>query len=257
MLERRTYDHGIAAIISTELERAGMLVAFTERTGGVSERPFATLNLGFTTDDPGRVHENRMRTCAALGVPPFARGWQVHGSGVALVGPDLATAGFDTPDTAIPDTDVLVTDGAGIALSVLTADCVPVAVADPGRGRIAVIHAGWRGIVAGVIPAALERFSSGNGLVAAIGPAIGPDHYEVGDDVASAVSGAAGSAARIERRDGRLFADLASTVAGILEDHGVKVTEQFEGCTACEPERFFSHRGEGETGRQALVAMRR
>jgi YfiH family protein len=257
MLERRTYDHGIAALVSTELERAGILVAFTERTGGVSDDPFATLNVGFTRDETERVRENRTRVCAVLDIPPFARAWQVHGSAVALVGPAQASAGFDTPDTAIPDTDALTADRPGIALSILTADCVPVAVADPRRGRLAVIHAGWRGIVAAIVPAALESFGAASGLVAAIGPAIGPDHYEVGENVAAAVTAAAPSAAKVEHAGGRTFLDLAGTVAGLLEGSGVDVVERADACTACEPERFFSHRRDGETGRQALIAMRR
>jgi YfiH family protein len=257
MLERRTYEHGITALVSAELERAGILVAFTERTGGVSDDPFATLNVGFTRDDPERVRENRTRLCAVLDIPGFARGWQVHGSGVALVGPELESAGFDTPETAIPDTDALVTDRPGVALSILAADCVPVAVADPDGGRVAVIHAGWRGIVAGVVAAALEPFGATSALVAAIGPAIGPDHYEVGQDVAAAVSRAAPSAVRVEDRGGRTFVDLPRTVAGLLQERGVDVVEVAEVCTACEPERFFSYRRDGETGRQALIAMRR
>jgi YfiH family protein len=132
-----------------------------------------------------------------------------------------------------------------------------VAVADRDRGRVAVIHAGWRGIVAGIVPAALESFVAPAELVAVIGPAIGPDHYEVGKDVAGAVSGAAPSAAMVEHRRGRTFVDLAGTVAGILEERGVDVIERAEMCTACEPDRFFSYRRDGETGRQALIAMRR
>jgi polyphenol oxidase len=256
MLERRTYACGIAALVSTELERADILVAFTERTGGVSSSPFESLNLGFTRDYPNDVRTNRARVCEALGVPSFARGWQVHGSGVATVGPDLARAGFDGPETAIQETDALITDHRGVGLSILAADCVPVAVADVDLGRLAVVHAGWRGIAAGVLEAAVDRFGGGR-LVAVIGPAIAAHHYEVGSEVVEAISAAAGAAAGVERREGRTFVDLPGTVEAVLDGRGVLVAERSDACTACELDRFFSYRGEGETGRQALIAMRR
>ncbi|HJP66994.1 MAG TPA: polyphenol oxidase family protein, partial [Actinomycetota bacterium] len=137
-----------------------------------------------------------------------------------------------------------------------TADCVPVAVADLDRGRIGVIHAGWRGLAAGVLAATLEHFDAAS-AVAAIGPAIAGHHYEVGADVVDAVSEAAGLASRIEIREGRTYLDLPGTVAAVLESLGVHVLDRSQDCTACLPERFFSYRGEGETGRQALIAMRR
>jgi YfiH family protein len=254
MLERRTYTHGIAALVSTELERAGFLVAFTERTGGVSVPPFATLNLGFNRDYPDDVRTNRARVCEALGIPTFARGWQVHGAGVTMVGPELARAGFDSPDTAIQETDALVTDHRGVGVSILTADCVPVAVVDVDRGRLGVIHVGWRGLAARVLDATLERFEPGR-AVAVIGPAIAAHHYEVGADVVEAVTHAAGDSTRIEQGD-RTLLDLPGTVEAVLEAGGVRVIERAGACTACEPDRFFSHRGEGETGRQAVIGMR-
>lgn len=255
MLERRTYAHGIRALESTELERAGILVAFTERTGGVSAPPFDSLNLGFNQDYPNDVRTNRARVCEALDIPSFARGWQVHGAGVALVGPELARAGFDGPETAIQETDALITSDPGVAVSVLTADCVPVAVADVDGGSLAVIHAGWRGLAAGVLEATLERLPSAR-PIAVIGPAIAAHHYEVGLEVVEAVTAAAGHATRLERGD-RTFLDLPGTAEAVLERAGVEVVERADACTACEPDRFFSHRREGETGRQALIAMRR
>src|SRR6266702_1477325 len=235
MLERRTYAHGIAALVSVDLEREGFLVAFSERTGGVSPPPYDSLNLGFTRDDPALVRVNRRRTCTALRIRSFSRGWQVHGAGVALVGSALGGAGFLDPESAIPGTDALVTERPGIALSILTADCVPVAIADASSARVAVIHAGWRGIVAGIIPAALGYFDAAARPRAVIGPAIGPDHYEVGEDVARTVSRAAAGSALIHRRGGRAFIDLPATVAQMLEALGVLVIDRAEECTACEP----------------------
>jgi purine-nucleoside/S-methyl-5'-thioadenosine phosphorylase / adenosine deaminase len=259
MLERRVLDDGLTVLVSTELEREGFLVAFTERTGGVSLGPFASLNLGFTAgDDPDRVRENRARVCGALGIERFARAWQVHGAEVAEVTPGLADAGFAEADTAIPDTDAMVTSATGVALSVLTADCVPVALADPEAGRLGVVHAGWRGLVAGVVTEALRRFPDPAAVVSLVGPAVGPDHYPVGPDVAQAVERAAGRSAMIRRgAGGRIAVDLSATVAGVLEASGATVVDRVIECAACEAARFFSHRRDGDTGRQALIAMRR
>ena len=257
MLERRTYTHGIAALVSTDLERAGYLVAFTERTGGVSAPPFASLNLGFNRDYPGDVRTNRARVCEALAVPSFARGWQVHGAGVAVVGPELARAGFDGPETAIQETDALITEHRDVGVSILTADCVPVALVDVERGMVGAVHAGWRGIAGGIVPAALARFADPTSVTSIVGPAIAGHHYEVGPDVAAAVEGAAGGRAVKEQREGRTFLDLPGTITGMMEARGVKVLDRAEVCTACEADRFFSFRRDGETGRQALIVVRR
>src|SRR5437773_1364871 len=102
----------------------------------------------------------------------------------------------------LPAGDVLVTDAAGVGLVVLTADCVPVALADPVGGRLTVVHAGWRGLARGVIQAALSGLEHPGRAVAAIGPAVGIDHYEVGDDVAAAVSAGTGGAAVVQTSPG-------------------------------------------------------
>jgi YfiH family protein len=257
MLDRLTFDHGVAASVSSELEADGILVAFTERTGGVSDGPFATLNLGFTRDDPARVRQNRVRACGALDIPPFARAWQVHGAQVRWVGPGLADAGFEHPSTAIADTDGLVTDHRGVALSILTADCVPVALADSRRGIVAAVHVGWRGLASGIVAAALEDFPDARAVRAVVGPAVGPDHYEVGSEVIEAVRSTAGPATVWHRRGEASFLDLSSTIAAVLEERGVHLAERSGSCTACEPDRFFSYRRDGETGRQAMIVMRR
>ncbi len=259
MLARRVHDEGLTVLVSTDLEREGFMVAFTERTGGESDSPFASLNLGFTAgDDPDRVRENRVRVCRALQIERFVRGWQVHGAGVAEVTPDLAGAGFDEADSAIPGTDAMVTIERGLALSILTADCVPVALADPDAGRLGVVHVGWRGLAAGIIAKALASFPHPTTVLAAIGPAVGLDHYQVGLDVAMAIESVAGRATVARRADdGRVQVDLSATVAGMLGVAGATVTDRSTECTACRADRFFSHRRDGETGRQALVAMRR
>jgi YfiH family protein len=177
---------------------------------------------------------------------------------VAEVSRGLAGAGFAEADTAIPDTDAMVTSATGVALSVLTADCVPVALADPETGRLGVVHAGWRGLVAGVVTEALGRFPDPVSVVAVVGPAVGPDHYPVGPDVAQVVEHTTGRSAVIRRgAGGRIAVDLSATVAGMLEASGSIVVDRVTECTACEADRFFSYRRDGDTGRQALIAMRR
>lgn len=210
-----------------DLPGAGVL--FTTRRGGVSEGPYASLNLGlWTEDDRGRVAENRERLRMQVGALRLAQGRQVHGSRVVV---DAA---------AVEDADGQVTTRAGVAAVVLTADCLAVALA--GAGAVAMIHAGWRGLAAGVLEAGIEALGD-TPVAAAIGPAIGPCCYAVGAEVHAAF-GTAGSTIDLKAiaRD-RLLA------AGVAEVHDCGL------CTACDPARFFSHRRDrGLTGRQAGVA---
>ena len=142
MLDRRIHD-GIAVLVSKRLESDGFLVAFTERTGGVSTGRFAALNLGLRTgEDPAAALANRRQLCDALGIAPFACVRQVHGARIARVGPKRAGAGFEDPKNAVDDADAMITTSRGVPMAVLTADCVPIAIADPSRGRLAVVHAG-------------------------------------------------------------------------------------------------------------------
>jgi YfiH family protein len=256
-VERRTLDHGVTVLVATELERAGFVVAFSERTGGVSEPPFDSLNLGYATGDRAEhVRENRDRVVRALGIPPFAIGKQAHGSQIVRVGQRRAGAGFDGPLSPLGDADILAVSRSQLPVAVLVADCVPLALASPDQGVLLAVHAGWRGIVAGVVEKALSAFDLPGQVLAAIGPSIGPCHYEVGEDVALAVATSSRTGAVTDRRDGRLFLDLPGTVARVLRAAGVLSIERSEVCTACEGERFFSHRRDGETGRQAMVTLR-
>ena len=256
-MDRRTFDGGIAALVSPELERQGFLVAFTERTGGVSDRPFDTLNLGFRTGDAAeRIRSNRRRVVAALGIPPFAAARQVHGVQTAEVDTDLRGAGFDSPDSAVGEADVLFTRHREVPLAALVADCVPLVLASPDERLLVTVHAGWRGLAAGVFQRALASFDGRPAAV--VGPAIGPCHYEVGEDVAAAVAaGLPPGAAVVERHGRRTALDLPGSVARALAAEGIRTIELAEVCTACHPERFFSHRRDGTTGRQAMVAVRR
>jgi YfiH family protein len=255
-VERRTVD-GLSFLVAEGMEREGFLVAFSERAGGVSGAPFDSLNLGYATGDRGEhVRENRDRLVRALGIPPFAIGKQAHGSHLVRVGEKAAGAGFQGPPSPLGEADVLAVSRPQLPVAVLVADCVPLALASPDQGLIAAVHAGWRGLAAGVVPNTLSAFEQPGRVLAAIGPSIGPCHYEVGDDVAAAVGRGSEAGVRTERRDGRLFLDLSGTVARILRALGVRTIDRSDVCTACEPQRFFSHRRDGETGRQSLVALR-
>jgi YfiH family protein len=260
MFERRTLEGGVRVLVPKRLESAGFLVAFTERTGGLSTGPHAELNLGLgTADDPKNVAENRLRACRALGIGEFALAQQVHGARQVRVGPRHRGAGFIDASTAVSNADALVTATRNLPMAVLTADCVPIALVDPEKGSVALVHAGWRGVAAGIVAAALDAFAEPGRLLAAVGPAIGPDHYEVGPDVALAVSAATeGGAVLLGGRTANQRLDLPGTVVRILKERGVRPghIEPAGICTACEPERFFSYRRDGETGRQALIAAR-
>jgi YfiH family protein len=256
-LEERTLAGGVTALVPTELEEAGFLAVFSDRSGGVSAGVFESLNLGLRSgDDPELVKENRARLCAAAGVEEFACARQVHGNRIEKIDRDRAGSGYLDPVHALAATDGLMADEKGVALGILTADCVPVVLADPESGRMVAVHAGWRGTAAGIVTEALAAFERPVEVRAAIGPAIGPDHYEVGEDVADAVGAACPSGA-VTRRDGdRLLLDLPSSIAGILGDGGVGSISRTDLCTACEPDRFFSYRRDGSTGRQGLLAVR-
>jgi YfiH family protein len=156
--------------------------------------------------------------------------------------------------------DALTTRRRGLALSVVTADCVPVLLADPAdRGRIAAVHAGWRGLAQRILPAVLDRFeSAGGALVAWIGPAIGPCCYEVGDEVAAAVAAASSAGVVRPGPRERPHLDLAAAARLQLAERGVADVEQIEGCTRCDADRLWSYRREGaKAGRNVAVIWRR
>jgi purine-nucleoside/S-methyl-5'-thioadenosine phosphorylase / adenosine deaminase len=243
----------IRLLAASSLERRGVRAAFLERTGGVSAPPFDTLNLGFRTGDHlDAVRANRRRAADAIGVPRFATARQVHGIGVARVGRTRTGAGFDDPSTALPPADILATRLAGVAVGTLVADCLPVVLA--GDRLLVSVHAGWRGLAGGVLPTAVSLFGPPASIAAWIGPGIGPCHYEVGPEVVAAVDASTPRAVH-RRRNGRSFLDLRATASAALRALGVPEIEVIEECTACSPDRFFSHRRDGVTGRHASVAV--
>ncbi len=251
-MEPRAFPGDIRVLVSSILERRGFLAAFTERTGGASSAPYSSLNLGAQTGDaPATIEENRSRVAAALGVGTLVSVRQVHGTDALRVD-DSAPA----PDTADAEADALLTSIRSIPLAVTVADCVPLALASAHEGRLAAVHVGWRGLAQGIVQRIARLFADPGEVVAAIGPAIGPCHYEVGPEVVMAVSRGAGEAVRTNGPGDRSRLDLGGTIEGALRREGLKEMDRAGECTACEPLRFFSHRRDQETGRQALVALR-
>jgi YfiH family protein len=225
-------------------------VAFSTRLGGVSEGPFASLNLGVRTDDDAAaVVENRTRLCAAVDADPdgATMAWQRHGATVTRAEP----RGIVTPGTVYDHCDGLWSDEPGRGMLLLTADCMPIAIAraDDRRPALAILHAGWRGLLAGVAASGV-RALGGGALAAAIGPCIGPCCYEVGDEVAEPYREAFGDDVV---RDGRL--DLGKAAERALRAAGVARVDRLDMCTSCHADRFFSHRRDrGCTGRQGVIA---
>jgi len=226
----------------------GARALFTTRRGGASSGPYASLNMGATNAPaPADVCANRRGVEESLGVW-LAFGHQVHGTRIAVAGDARTRA--DPPEQA----DGQVTATRGVAATVMVADCLPVALA--GDGAVAMIHAGWRGLAAGVIGAAVERLrdqGERGSLSAAIGPGAGPCCYEVGEEVHAAFS-AHGPAMRHGRN-----LDLKAIATRELERAGVEVVHDARLCTICsDPSLFFSHRRDhGVTGRQAGLAWLR
>jgi polyphenol oxidase len=227
------------------VELPGARAVFTTRRGGSSSGPYASLNLGFSTDDdPNSAARNRASLLADVGAPPAAFMYQTHSAEVRVL---------DQPAQAPerPRVDGQATALTGIAPAALGADCLPIAIA--GGGAVAVVHAGWRGLAGGVIAAGVQAVHDLLGadavqLGAAIGPGAGPCCYEVGPEIHARF------AAYEHARQGNNL-DLKAIAAAQLEAAGVAVVHDPRMCTICTPTLFFSHRRDaGVTGRQAGLA---
>ena len=229
-----------------EAELPGARAAFSTRLGGVSEPPYASLNLAVKTgDEPGRVADNRRGLAAALGIAPenVVMGRQVHGAELLWHERQQDPQVYAEVVRSPHEVDAHATDQAGLVPLVMVADCLP--VAPRGPGGVAMAHGGWRGLAGGLLEKAAEAVKA---EAAAIGPGIGPCCYEVGDEVLSAFEDLDGVA------DGRML-DLPAVAAALLARAGVELTERTDLCTSCNPDLFFSHRRDGETtGRQAGLA---
>jgi polyphenol oxidase len=209
-------------------------VAFTSREGGVSTGAFSSLNLGARADDAGAIAENRRIACAELGLDAelLAVNRQQH---TTVVNRARARARTDVGDG-------LWSDEPGLPLLALGADCVPIAiVTTSGPPRLAVVHAGWRGLADGVIGAGVAALGDAP-TAAAVGPAIGPCCYKVGPEVSARFDPDLTS-------DGVL--DLWEASARRLRDAGVGSVERLDLCTRCNPDRFFSYRRTGAPPRNS------
>jgi polyphenol oxidase len=239
-------------------DAAGVSAAFPARRGGVSAAPFDGLNLGMSVgDEDAAVLENRRRFWAALELPPerIVVPGQVHGTELAWVGEAEAGRGAFSRDTVIREHDGLLTEMPGLGLAVSYADCVPVVVvaSGPQGPALATVHAGWRGMLAGIVgKAARELAGRGRLAAAVIGPSIGPCCFTVDDALRARFE------ARFPGSGGEGTVDLWSCARQELEAAGlapaaVGVTGL---CTSCD-HRFFSHRRDhGATGRHLAIAWR-
>lgn len=263
MLTRRISTDGIAFYVSPLLERAGVRHAFSTRIGGISPAPFDSLNLGNPSDgtirdEYERIYENYRRLQRAIGFHEDCRRcWmhQVHGGAVAHVQ-------CDEEFRDAMQADAIVGDDPQRILAVRVADCAPVLLATADGRTVAAVHAGWRGVVCGVVPSAVRALSergsaAPEGLLAAIGPCIGFESFEVAPEVLNEFQRLFGTAAPTRRRsDGKGNVDLRAAVrtqllcAGIAPDR-IDTTDR---CTYRDRDDFFSHRRErGITGRMAAL----
>jgi YfiH family protein len=234
----------------------GLIHAILTRIGGVSQGPYATLNLGHTVgDDLAAVEENHRRALSTLRLEPqqVVSPYQVHRARVGVVG--RAHLG-----TVQPATDALVTAAPAVPLLMRFADCAPVLLFDPVRRVVGMAHAGWRGVVAGATRATIQTMTDRLGcdpsdLWAGIGPTIGPCCYAVGPEVVAAVEAACPPGTEIARyTDGQTCLDLPAAVQAQLRAAGVEQIENAGLCTACHVDEFFSHRAEhGRTGRFGVI----
>lgn len=228
----------------------GIVAGTTTRSGGVSEGPYASMNLGaHVGDDPARVAENRRRFVAGCGLgasPDWLN--QVHGTAVRIAG-----------EPAPLDADAAIAREPGATVAVLTADCLPILLCAKDGDEIAAIHAGWRGLAAGVIAAAVSRMTtSPPQLLAWIGPAISQPAFEVGGEVREAFVAADPGAEScfLENERGRWQADLHALAARQLGALGVAAVHGGGFCTYADSERFFSYRRDGQCGRMATFIHR-
>lgn len=239
-------------------EAHGVRAAFPARTGGVSAPPFDSLNLGLSVeDDPEAVLENRRRLCAAIEVPQerLVVPGQVHGTTLRWAGEAEAGRGAFDSRSVIGEHDGLLTAEAGLGLVISYADCVPVVIVAGGEDgpAFATVHAGWRGMIAGIVGRAAAELARGRRLLAAaVGPSIGPCCFTVDDEVRrrfeTRFPGSAGAATVDLWRCARLDLEAAGVPAAAVSVAGL--------CTASD-RRFFSHRRDGGvSGRHLAVAWR-
>lgn len=245
---------------------AGIGAAATTRLGGVSRAPYDSLNLGpGSGDDPACIAENHSRLRTALDLPSEPA-WlrQVHGSRVVHVDEGTvipANAGIpkraDRTNEALPEADAAWTDRPGVVCAVLAADCLPVLLCTRDGGAVGVVHCGWRGLAAGVLTRTIVAMDRApQDLMAWLGPAIGPEVYEVGPEVRHAFlerHEATAEAFRPAARWNHFLCDLYAIAHLELDAAGVRSVYGGGFCTFRDAENFFSYRRDGLTGRMATL----
>lgn len=262
-LVRHAHANGVVTYRSALLDRAGFRHGFSTRHGGVSAAPFDTMNLGVSqapgeTDTDENIARNAALLMEAIGATDaeMVRVKQVHGCGVRVADRD------DRYGPPALEADAIVSAHAAVAPCIRTADCVPVLLACTGTGIVAAVHAGWRGIVAGVVAEAVRALQARgvhpDDLAAAIGPGIGCEAYEVGDEVAHAfeVAGLERFVVRRPEAWPKPHLDCTGAVRAQLRACGVPAN-RIEGgdlCTARMGREFFSYRRDGaRSGRMGAV----
>lgn len=222
---------------------------FSTRVGGVSEGPFASLNLSDSVGDGrAKVEENLRRLCEAGRVRGIVTVSQVHGDRVL-------DAPLEVPDALTPagEADALWTATPWQAVGVRTADCVPILLVDPDRRQVAAVHSGWRGTKARIAARAVERMVRGGAraerILAAVGPCIRGCCYAVSEELAAAFERDFGEGVAV-RGQGQPMLELVTAIERTLRDAGVREVDRLAPCTHCDAARFFSHRRDrGVTGR--------
>ena len=235
----------------------------TTAHGGVSDGPYASLNLGLHVgDEEHHVIENRERVAAQCGVAldDLVFMDQTHSATVAVVTEADRGRGARRREHAIADTDSIVTTDGGVPLVVMVADCTPIVIVDPVASILAVVHAGWRGLASGIAAATVSTMVRLGGdphrMVALVGPSVDVDRYEVGEEVTEALTARLGARAEahIDRGRARAHVDLAGANATSLELAGLSASAitRVEASTAASG--LFSDRRARPCGRFALVA---
>lgn len=220
----------------------------TTRKGGVSQTPYASLNLGAHVGDrPEAVLDNRQRLVTLADLPAMPQ-WlnQVHGTQVI----SLASSASD-----VPTGDAAYTNQPGLVCAVMTADCLPVLFCSKSGDEVAAAHAGWRGLCSGVLEATLRHFRAPTSSVMAwLGPAIGPQAFEVGPEVRDAfIEQHPAAADAFIAKDNKFIADIYQLARLRLQAQGVTKIFGGDACTVTQADKFFSYRRDGTTGRMASL----
>jgi len=223
--------------------------AVTLRSGGLSSGGFESLNPALHVNDNAETVMGNRKLISQMLELPGEPVWleQVHGNGVIRV----------DKNTALQQADASYTEQAGVVCAVMTADCLPVLLATADGTQIAAVHAGWRGLLAGVISNTLALFNSKN-IIAWLGPAIGPDCFEVGRDVQSSFVSKSVKfrPAFKQTSEDKYLADIYQLATTELAMLGINQVYGGDFCTVTDKQRFFSYRRDGETGRMATLIWR-